>query len=186
MPVRLGRQGAMARLLHIPVLMALALGVAACSEPENPRLLNLPDTSEGPDEFLIIPNRPLEIPQDVAEAQLPLPTPGGVNLAGAKPRADVARALGGDLDRARGGSGQLLAYATRFGIAPNIRADLAVEDLDRRRDNEGRLLERLFGVSAYFDAYDRFSLDKYAELERFRRAGVRTPSAPALDVPMQE
>jgi hypothetical protein len=40
------------------------------------------------------------------------------------------------------------------------------------------VLERLFNVNVYFRAYQRQSLDKYAELDRFRRLGVRTPAAP--------
>jgi hypothetical protein len=40
------------------------------------------------------------------------------------------------------------------------------------------LLERLFSVNVYLNAYDSMWLDKYAELERWRRAGAQTPSAP--------
>jgi hypothetical protein len=39
-------------------------------------------------------------------------------------------------------------------------------------------LERLFNVNVYFKAYKKQELDQYRELERFRRAGIRTPAAP--------
>jgi hypothetical protein len=50
--------------------------------------------------------------------------------------------------------------------------------LDFRSRNTGLFLERLFNTNVYFSAYREMSLDRYAELERLRRAGVRTPAAP--------
>ena len=47
-----------------------------------------------------------------------------------------------------------------------------------RRANDGRLVERLFNVNVYFRAYEPYELDQYAELERLRRAGIRTSAAP--------
>ncbi len=166
------------QLRHILSILGLGFSVAACGGPENPEMMNLKNPGEGPDEFLVVPNKPLQIPEDVRTARLPLPTPGGTNLAGATPEADMVAALGGNLDRAPGGSGGLIAHTTRFGVFPNIRADLAVADLEYRRRNDGRLLERIFDVSVYYDAYEPFSLDQHAELQRFRRAGVKTSSAP--------
>jgi hypothetical protein len=164
---------------HAPKLclaLAAALALSACSGDGDPQLMNLRSSSDGPDEFLIVPNKPLVMPEDMAA--LPTPTPGGRNLAGATPREDMIAALGGNAAAARGGSGGLLSYATRFGVDGNIRAELAAADLDYRRRNDGRLLERVFNVSVYYEAYLPLSLDQYAELERFRRAGIRTPNAP--------
>ena len=48
---------------------------------------------------------------------------------------------------------------------------LATEDLEFRRKNDGRLLEKLFSVNVYFKAYAKMALDQYAELERWRRKG---------------
>ena len=62
--------------------------------------------------------------------------------------------------------------------ATEARDTLAAEDLDWRRDNNGRVLERLFNVNVYFRAYAPMSLDQHAELARWRRLGVATPSAP--------
>jgi hypothetical protein len=161
---------------RISLALAAALALAACSSDREPQLMNLRNPSDGPDEFLVVPNKPLEMPEDLAA--LPTPTPGGSNLAGPTPQADIFAALGGNASAAAGGSGGLLAYAGRFGTAGNIRAELAVADLEFRRANNGRLLERLFNVPVYFDAYAPFALDQRAETERFRRAGVRTPAAP--------
>lgn len=154
----------------------VAAGLSGCGRSEDPQLIDLRNSGNGPDEFGIVPNKPLEIPQDLAS--LPTPVPGGENRARATPMADAMVALGGDPDRARSGDAGLMRHVTRFGVAPNIRADLALEDLEFRRRNAGRPLERLFGVTVYFDAYAEQSLDKYAELQRARRAGIATPTAP--------
>ena len=76
--------------------------------------------------------------------------------------------------------GGLVNYAGRYGIASGIRGQLAAADLRFRQNNPGLPLERLFNVTTYFDAYSGQSLDQYAELERFRRAGIRTPAVPPV------
>lgn len=160
-------------------ILAFLLLVACGGGERNPDLLNIrQDPEEGPDEFAILPAKPLEMPEDFA--LLPEPTPGGTNRTDPTPEADVARALGGRPEvLARGASDRaLLAHALRFGTDPSIRSTLAAEDLAWRRENDGRFLERLFNVNVYFQAYRSMSLDQYAELERLRRAGIRTSSAP--------
>ena len=78
----------------------------------------------------------------------------------------------------RSNDGALLSHTRRYGVDPQIRQDLAAADLEFRRQNDGRLLERLFNVNVYFRAYEEMELDQYAELERLRRAGIRTPAVP--------
>ena len=151
-----------------------AMALVACSDG-TPRLMNLTNSESGPDEFGVVPPRPLEMP---ASAALPTPTPGGSNRAEPTPEADAIAALGGDISRGSTGSQGLLAYANRYGVEANIRGVLAAEDEAFRRDNDGRVLERLFNVNVYFEAYSAQALDRYAEFERLRRSGVRTPSAP--------
>lgn len=156
-----------------PVLMALALLAGCSGEPE---LLNLASSNDGPDEFGILPTKPLQEPESYAS--LPPPTPGGSNITDPTPEADAAAALGG---RVTGGGIRdraLIARTTRFGVDDDIRRKLALEDRAFRRENNGRLLERIFDVNTYFDAYSVQELDQYRALERFRRAGVRTPAAP--------
>ena len=161
---------------------AIAL-LAACGVgdgSDDPNLLNiLQPRAEGPDEFAILPAKPLEVPEDVAS--LPQPTPGGANRADLTPELDVAVALGGNpavLSRGATGDGALLTYTGRFGRDANIREQLAAADLAFRRENDGLFLERLFSVNIYYQVYEPFELDQYAELERLRRAGIRTSSVP--------
>lgn len=155
-------------------LTAAVLVLSGC-EGATPTLMNLRNTESGPDEFAIVPTRELEMPAD--RTALPAPTPGGINRADPDPEADAIAALGGNIDNAPAATG-LVSYASRFGVADDIRAILAAEDEAFRRRNAGRLTERLFRNNIYFRAYREQSLDRYAELERLRRAGVQTPSAP--------
>ena len=169
-----------------PALLAVGLagglsGLAGCSSTDEPRLMNIGTDVRGPDEFAIVPTRPLEMPASLAE--LPQPTPGGLNRADPVPRADAVAALGGNpallgTAAAPAADQALVSRATRFGTEAAIRDRLAAEDLEFRRRNQGRLLERLFNVNVYQRAYRPMALDRYAELERWRRAGVRTPGAP--------
>lgn len=167
----------------IGIALLACLVLTACStSDEAPVLMNVRSTTTGPDEFAILPNRPLEMPQDLAA--LPAPTPGGANRTDPTPQEDAIAALGGRPDRAAP-SGEvpssdrgLLAYTTRYGRAADIRETLAAEDLAFRQTNNGRLLERWLSVNVYFDAYEPQSLDQNAELIRLRRGGVRNVSAP--------
>ena len=165
----------MLRRLLLPCLIPT---LAACAGGD-PGLMNIGrDSAGGPDEFGIIPTKPLEVPEDLSA--LPVPTPGGRNLTDPTPETDVAAALGGDIGAlARGtADGPFLAHATRRGVDGNIRVELAAADLEFRRDNQGRVLERLFDVNVYFRAYEEMALDQHAELARLRRLGIRTSAAP--------
>ena len=141
--------------------------------------MNLRSTTNGPDEFAILPPKALQLPPDLAA--LPDPTPGAANLSDQTPMADAIVALGG---RVPDGSGVpaadtgLVTYAGRQGVVADIRAALAAEDRRHRQENRGRPLERLIGVNMYYQAYARYWLDTETELVRWRAAGVATPSAP--------
>ncbi len=157
---------------------AAMLVLAACSS-DNPRLMNLRASGNGPDEFGIVPPKALETPENFTD--LPEPTPNGTNRSDQRPEDDAIAALGGNPAVAEGVPGRdggLVNHASRFGRTAAVREQLAAEDLDHRRENNGRILERLFGVNTYFRAYRRQTLDQQAELQRWRRAGVRTNSAP--------
>ena|SRR5690606_15465831 len=162
------------------IAIVAMLGLAACgSRDKPPSLMNIKAT-QGPDEFGILPPKPLEMPQSLSD--LPEPTPGGANRTDPQPFDDAAIALGGRPQARTGGvpasDGALYAHAARFGVQGGIREQLASEDLEWRRDNNGRVLERLFNVNVYFKAYKKFWLDQQAELAYWRSRGVRTPSAP--------
>ena len=124
------------------------------------------------------------MPDDLAA--LPEPTPGGANITDPTPEADAVAALGGRPEALTrqgisAGNGGLVSYASRFGVAQDVRTQLAAEDLEYRRKNDGRLLERLFNVNVYYKAYLPMSLDKYATLEYWRSRGVRTVGAPPIE-----
>lgn len=162
------------------IAAAMVLTLAACGNGDKvPSLMNIRSTTAGPDEFGIIPPRPLEMPEDLAA--LPEPTPGGANRTDRDPQAEAVAALGGNIgprDGVNSAHAGLYAYAARYGVTAGIRETLAAEDLEYRRKNDGRLLERIFDVNVYFKAYESMSLDQQAELWKWRRAGARTPSAP--------
>ena len=80
------------RLAHGMILVAI-LAVTACSRPQGDlNLRNLANPAAGPDEFSVLPGKPLEMPQQTV---LPTPTPGGSNLTDQNPLADGVAALGG-------------------------------------------------------------------------------------------
>ena len=164
------------------IAVAAMVTLAACGGDRAPQLMNL-RSGQGPDEFAIVPPKALEMPESLAD--LPEPTPGGFNRTDQNPEADAAVALGGKPSAAGGipaGDSALYAHAARFGVDGGIRATLASEDLDWRRDNNGRPLERLFNVNVYYRAYSKQRLDQQAELARWRKLGVRTSSAPPRQV----
>lgn len=159
------------------IALAAMLVLSACAGGD-PELMNL-TSGEGPDEFGIVPPKPLAMPEDLAA--LPTPTPGGANLTDRDPEAEAVLALGGKPGASVGipsGDSALYAHAARYGVESGIRTTLASEDLEWRRDNNGRILERLFNVNVYYKAYSDQSLDQQSELARWRALGLRTPSAP--------
>jgi len=160
------------------IAAATMISLAACGGKGEPELMNL-RSGQGPDEFAIVPPKALEMPESLSE--LPEPTPGGANRTDQNPESDAIVALGGKPGQAGGipaGDAALYAHAGRFGVDGGIRATLASEDLEWRRDNNGRILERLFNVNVYYKAYRNQRLDQQAELARWRALGLRTPSAP--------
>ncbi|MDO5605203.1 MAG: DUF3035 domain-containing protein [Paracoccus sp. (in: a-proteobacteria)] len=157
-----------------------AASLAACSN--DPQLHNIRAGLDTPDEFAIVPTLPLSMPADLN--QLPAPTPGGGNITDPTPHGDAVAALGGNPQRlARGqgiaaGDAALVNYASRLGVSAGIREQLATEDLQWRSNNSRRLLETWARTDVYYRAYQPMTLDSWGELERWRRAGARTPSAP--------
>lgn len=134
--------------------------------------------SEGPDEFGVVPQAPLEQPENYSE--LPQPAPGTVNRADLQPNAEAIAALGG---RPQSGSvpaadSAVVSAASRFGVDPGIRATLFAEDerfrarVARRGPFAGQRENR------YFRVYRGQTLDAYAEIDRFRAAGINVPTAP--------
>ncbi len=165
----------------MPLLAALtALG--ACSSPdEAPDLMRFRNASSQPDEFVVVPSKPLQTPDSTAA--LPVPTPGSANRADQTPVADVVAALGGSpaaLDRSGipSSDAALVAYAGRTGTDPSIRGTLEREDVEWRQRNDRTPIEKLFNRNGYYNAYDDMQLDPQAEQARMRARGATVPSAP--------
>ncbi len=167
-----------------PVLTLTALGLAVflagCGERDI-SLRMIRNAGDGPEEFGIVPTKPLELPSELSS--LPQPTPGAANRTDQRPVEDAVAALGGNPARVRPqggvptGDSALIASVSRFGRDGNIRADLAEEDLEFRR-RKSLFTWKIVPEDEYNEAYRRQRLDPYNELNRFRRAGVRTPAAP--------
>ncbi|MBE3640125.1 DUF3035 domain-containing protein [Mangrovicoccus algicola] len=169
------------RPVSLPLAVAL-LALGACSSSdEAPQLMRFRNNSSQPNEFVVVPARPLQTPQDTAA--LPVPTPGSGNRADQTPVTDAIAALGGSASAAtRSGvpasDSALIAYAGRNGSQADIRGTLAEEDVDWRRRNGLSPVGRIVGQNGYYQAYDRMQLDQQAEQERMRAQGVQVPAAP--------
>ena len=175
------------RLAHSAFGMILgAVALAGCSQSgDGPRPLHdLRSNSGSPEEFAIVPNKPLVIPESMQA--LPTPTPGGANRTDPTPKADAVAALGGNPAALVPGEGvaasdaALVQQATRYGTDPAIRQKLATEDAALRQ-RKGRFNWSLVPRDNYGNAYRRETLDPYAWLRRYRAAGARTPSAPPAE-----
>jgi len=160
------------------IILIAILGLSACGGSDG--LRDMRTASGGPDEFAVLPVAPLEVPQTLT---LPTPTPGGTNRTDATPPADAIVALGGSpAAQFAGGiptSDQaLVAHAGRNGVTTNIRAQLSEEDAAFRARRASFGIFNILSGDRYFSAYARQSLDAVSELQKFRAAGVQTPSAP--------
>ena len=169
----------MKRPVTFVVLAATLLALSACGQKT---LRDLRQTGSGPDEFLVLPPKPLSEPADYST--LPVPTPGGSNLTDTDPRAEAVAALGGKPAALVPGSGvpagdaSLVTASSRYGVRSDIRASLAAEDaaLIKRKRRIGGI--KIVPVDRYEQIYAKQTLDANAATEAFRRAGVATPTSP--------
>jgi len=164
------------------VAVLVAGGLSGCA---NKGLRDLRTNSAGPDEFLVMPVKPLSQPASYRD--LPTPTPGGTNLVDTNPRADAVVALGGRASALNpdggipGADGALVTAASRYGVSSDIRLSLAESDAEFRK-KKGRFANvKLFRVDRYNQAYRFEALSAYDEEWRFRNAGIATPTAPPRD-----
>ncbi|MCA0929527.1 DUF3035 domain-containing protein [Ruegeria profundi] len=167
------------RLPRSILAVTLAFTIAGCS---NIGLRHLEAPGDGPDEFSVMPVKPLTQPKDYDF--LPAPTPGGANLTDPNPKADAIVALGGSEAALNpntsipSSDAALVTASSRYGVPANTRQVIETEDAEFRR-KQGRLTRlRLFKVDRYEQVYRREALDAAAQNEAARRAGLETPSAP--------
>lgn len=162
---------------RIAFIALIPLALAACA---NQGLRDLRNNTGGPDEFMVQPVKPLEAPDSYNN--LPAPTPGQANLTDRSALNEGVTAFGGRPE-AQGGAvpasdGALVRHASRNGVNPNIREDLAEADAKFRKRKARFTQFRIVPVDRYNQAYRRQTLDQQAEARRWRRAGARTPSSP--------
>jgi hypothetical protein len=127
-----------------------------------------------PDEFMVLPTKPLEMPSNLAA--LPVPTPGAINRVDHRPKEEAVAGLTGRPALATANGAVLVARAGP--IDPNVRSELADEDVEWRATHHGLFLERLFTRDRAVVVYKQMVLDAPAELERLRRMGVEVPPPP--------
>ncbi|MEB8389130.1 DUF3035 domain-containing protein [Rhodobacteraceae bacterium KMM 6894] len=166
---------------NIILIAITTLVLAGCGGGRDAPLTRNKHKGNGPDEFSILPTKPLQTPESYN--LLPAPTPGSANLVDQNPIADGIAALGGNpaatipagIGKSDGG---LVNHANRYGVNPGIRQTLAQEDAETRR-RHGRVNILNIGPNDdYTDAYKRQWLNGQAEQQRMKRSGVVTPSAP--------
>jgi hypothetical protein len=160
--------------LMLAIVMSVTLGACA-----NDGLRQITSTSPGPDEFLIEPKKPLQNPSNFNA--LPVPTPGQSNLVDNDPVDDVIVALGGRPSQGTAvpaSDGALVTAASRFGVTPGIRSELAASDAEFRRKQARFTQFRLFPEDRYLQAYRKQVLDGRETANQWRRAGAITPSYP--------
>jgi hypothetical protein len=164
-----------ARALTLTALLLAPLALGGCGGEGLAGGLRRAGVAGTPDEFMVLPTRPLEMPEDLGT--LPPPTPGAVNRVDYRPHQEaVAGLTGRPTIAAADGRGLVAAAGPRD---PGIRAQLAVEDAAWRQGNHGgRLLERLFSKDREALLYRPMVLDAPAEFDRLRARGVGVPAAP--------
>jgi hypothetical protein len=165
--------------LKIVGAFVLMGAVAGCDTSSGIGRLFAGNEKSGPDEFGIVPTKPLEMPKDYKT--LPEPTPGARNLTDPLPEQDAVAALGGrpkllDSTAVNRNEAGLLAATGRNGTGENIRDVLAAEDKEYRKKNKPRFLERLFKINTYLRNYEPQTLPARRTNELARRKGIKTPT----------
>ena len=155
-------------------LALMPLALAGCAEGGLAGGLRAAGVGQTPDEFMVLPTRPLEMPENLAA--LPPPTPGAPNRVDYRPHAEAVAGLTGRPQPATTSGAALVAAAGPRD--PNVRAELAVADVEWRRTHHGRLLERLFSRDRDALVYRPMVLNAPDAFERMRASGVEVPAAP--------
>lgn len=155
-------------------LVMAALLLAGCGEGGVAGGLRRAGVTSKPDEFMVLPTRPLEMPSNFAA--LPPPTPGAPNRVDVQPHAEAVAGLSGRPGVAGNADGAALVAAAGP-RDPAIRAELAAEDAHWRATHHGRLLERWFSKDREALVYRPMVLNAPGTFDQMRAAGVGVPAA---------
>ena len=166
------------RSVPVLIIVAMAAAVSGCSSKG---LMDLRTNSRGPDEFLVLPSKPLTVPENLAA--LPAPTPGAANRTDQNPTGDAVAALGGNPATLNdtavpAADAALVAQASRYGVPGNIRTTLAEADAKFRDRQRRGTRVRLFPVDRYSQAYRRDKIDPFQQTRTMRNSGLQTPTSP--------
>ncbi len=155
-------------------LVVILFALVGCSENTSDPELVFHKSRGAPDELTLIVYEPIEKPESVTNL-----TPPGTtrNFADPQPKEDIIRLLGSSGEEKVDGripdrDSDLLLYTQRMGTDSDIRGILAAEDLEFRRRNQARPLERWANLNIYFAAYSFMSLDSREEYRRLKSEGV--------------
>ena len=163
-------------IFRVSGIFVIIFLLSACSS-DDARLRDLYDVGTGPEEFAVLPSKPLTIPSNLKN--LPVPDLAAGNLADPTPKRDLIETLGGSIDNSISipeKDKNLLKYVSRAGVDANIREELAEEDRKFLRRMGVLTSVKLFRVDRYNQIYRKMTLSAPKELERWRSLGVRTPS----------
>lgn len=174
------------RPITLILMLTLGVSITACGSGNSvfDKNGNFKIKDAGPDEFSIIPTKPLEIPEDTVT--LPEPTLGSKNRVDVEPELDAIVALGGKPERLESDliandEQALIAAASRNGVSGNIREQIAADAKVVERKKRPNVFQRIIGHTSRVKAFESEAIDPSAETHRLRRQGVRTPSAKAIN-----
>ncbi|MFT3974260.1 MAG: DUF3035 domain-containing protein [Amaricoccus sp.] len=162
------------RTLAAATLLLAVTAVAGCQGRGAAGALRSAGVGSTPDEFMVLPTKPLDMPKDLAA--LPPPTPGAVNRVDYQPLQQAVAGLTGRPTLATTNGTVLVARAGP--VDPNVRTELASEDAEWRATHHGLFFERMFTRDKASLVYKPMVLDAPAELERLRRMGIEVPPPP--------
>jgi hypothetical protein len=162
------------RTLAAATLLLAAAALAGCGGRGPAGVLRSAGVAGTPDEFMVLPTKPLEMPENLAA--LPPPLPGATNRVDHRPHEEAVAGLTGRPALATTNGAALVARAGP--VDPNVRTELAVEDAQWRATHHGLFFERMFTRDKATVVYKPMVLDAPAELERLRRMGVEVPPPP--------
>ena len=151
------------------VAMVALLGLAGCEDNSLRSQLGL--LHQGPDQFAVLPNRPIEVPD---HDDLPPPEPGAASPIAPDPLGEVKLALGSvaaaPLSEPSDGERTVMAMLGPLPVEDGIREMLAAEH-EEMLDEDTPLVHKIFGIEQR--RYRRANaLDASEELDRLRGAGV--------------
>ncbi len=163
------------RAIACAALMLAPFALVGCGEGGLAGGLRRAGVAGKPDEFMVLPTRPLEMPENLST--LPPPTPGVPNRVDYQPRTDAIVGLTGRQPPPGNADGSVLV--ARAGPRdPAIRSQLAVEDAEWRRTHHGLFFERLLSKDRDRVTYQEMILNAPDAWEQMRARGVEVPAAP--------